>query len=142
MVKSLKSYTFHFFNSSSLLCILIRRLPLLQNLKINPFPFSENFDFVLIPIYIFSPVSLAFVGVTVIYLDEKTEQSHPLSRESEYTSRNESIRDKLLLLCQPLWKTHNKKGSQSLWRIFLINFASSNFHLLEKYYDVSSESPV
>lgn len=142
MVKSLKSYTFHFFNSSSLLCILIRWLPLLQNLKINPFPFSENFHFVLIPIYIFSPVSLAFVGVTAIYLDEKTEQSHLLSRKSEYTSRNESIRDKLSLLCQPLWKTHNKKGSQSLWRIFLINFESSNFHLLEKYYNVPSESPM
>ena len=140
-MKSLKTFTFHFFNSSSLLCILIRWLPLLRNLKINPFPFSENFDFVLI-LYFFSPVSLAFVGVTVIYLDEKTQQSHLLSCESEYTSRNESIRDKLPLLCPPLWKTHNKKASQSLWRIFLINFASSNFHLLEKYYDVPSESPV
>lgn len=48
------------------------------------------------------------MGVSVISSDEKTEKLYLLSHKSKCTW-NESIREKLPMFCQLLWKTHNKK---------------------------------
>lgn len=48
-----KKFHHQFFQLQLFLCTLIRWLPSLENPKIDPFPFSENFDFILIDIYFF-----------------------------------------------------------------------------------------